>query len=180
MMDLSVAYHRYIFLGQEFLTWLWFAMDRKGSELREVLDESRESLEIGSRVILENRSQGTFEVISIKGHDADLEEGFIALRKGALISEIHLVYREEELEYQFSLKGESLNIHNLRISVKAEAEEPQELDSVILERIFLLEKIPGLTDRLFSHFLHLRLSAQWTEVLPKMTHWMTGKIDTPR
>ena len=28
MLDIAVSYNRYKFIGHEFLTWLWFVMDR--------------------------------------------------------------------------------------------------------------------------------------------------------
>ena len=34
MLDIATAYNRYRFLGYEFLTWLWFAMENKPGVLQ--------------------------------------------------------------------------------------------------------------------------------------------------
>jgi hypothetical protein len=34
MLDVSVSYNRYKFLGHEFLTWLWFLMEKNRSFLQ--------------------------------------------------------------------------------------------------------------------------------------------------
>jgi len=54
MLDVSVSYNRYKFLGYEFLTWLWFLIEKERTIIKE-LNPDLASLEIGNRVALENR-----------------------------------------------------------------------------------------------------------------------------
>jgi len=42
------------------------------------------------------------ETVTIKGDDAGLEEGLLALRKGAVVSEINLAYKSGEQEWSFT------------------------------------------------------------------------------
>ena len=53
MLDIAVAYNRYKFLGNEFLTWLWFIIETDQNRLRQY-DSDLVSLNIGSRMVLEN------------------------------------------------------------------------------------------------------------------------------
>ena len=103
MLDIAVAYNRYRFLGDEFLTWLWFIIETQSDEIRN-LDQDPFLLEIGNRMALENRRSNAVETITIKGDDAGLEEGIMALKKGALITEHNLVFRIAEQKWQFSIK----------------------------------------------------------------------------
>ena len=51
MLDVSVAYNRYQFLGEEFLTWLWFVIE-KNQNLINNFDPDFVALEVGNRVVL--------------------------------------------------------------------------------------------------------------------------------
>jgi len=89
MLDVAVSYNRYKFLGYEYLTWLWFLIENNQDKIGEP-DREPLSLQIGNRVVLENRQKDAVESITIKGDDAGLEEGILALRKGAVVTELNL------------------------------------------------------------------------------------------
>ena len=72
MLDVAVAYNRFKFLGDEFLTWLWFIIENDPKYLKNFSPDTS-SLEIGNLIVLENRRQQTVESITIKGDDANLE-----------------------------------------------------------------------------------------------------------
>ena len=54
MLDVAVAYTTYKFIGEEFLTWLWFVIDTDISTVQ-AIDNDFNSLEIGNRIVLENQ-----------------------------------------------------------------------------------------------------------------------------
>src|SRR4030043_36420 len=89
MLDVSVSYNRYKFIGHEFLTWLWFLIEKNPDILKQ-LNPDLVSLEIGNRVMLENTTRDSLETITIKGDDAGMEEGILALKKGAVVTELNL------------------------------------------------------------------------------------------
>lgn len=160
MIDISVAYNRYKFLGHEFLTWLWHMIETDKDAL---LDPSLEleDLYIGNRVVLENSSHNRDEVISIKGDGAGLEEGLLALQKGAKVTEMNLVAAAGENEWRFSLKGESLNLSSLKTPETGNVEGVEDLEGAVLEKIYLYEKAVNLTGHLFKQFVKQRLSDDW-------------------
>ena len=85
MLDVAVAYNRYQFLGEEFLTWLWYVIE-KDQNLIKNFDNDFVALEIGNRIVFENRRKESGERITIKGDGASLEEGILTLKKGALVT----------------------------------------------------------------------------------------------
>lgn len=171
MLDVAVAYNRYQFLGEEFLTWLWFMIE-KNQDLMKNFDKDFLALEVGNRIVLENRRKAA-ERLTIKGDDAGLEEGIIALKKGALVTELNLVYKSSELTWQFTLKGESLNISSLSIPSTGTAESEEDLEGIVLEKIFLFDKILNILENLFSHFAKLRISDSWqAKELPRIKKWI--------
>ena len=160
MLDVAVAYNRYRFLGNEFLTWLWFMIDTDQDQLGKFVEEMT-ALEIGNRIDLENRRDQKIERITIKGDDADLKEGYLALRKGALVTDVNLVFRSASFQWQFNVKGESLNISALRAPETATVENEEGLQGAVLEKIALHERITQLLETAFRRFVHLRTSDAW-------------------
>ena len=160
MLDIAIAYNRYKFLGNEFLTWLWFIIETGPEKLRRH-DADLVSITVGNRMVLENTRNNAKETVTIKGDNADLEEGRLAVKKGALVAEIHLSYKTGAQHFEFSLKGESLNISSLKLPETGPVETPEDLEGVVLEKIYLIEKVVTLANGLFSSFVHLRLSNTW-------------------
>jgi len=160
MLDIAVAYNRFKFLGEEFLTWLWFVIDQDPTILRKA-DSDLTSLEIGNRIVLEKRHKKDVERITIKGENAGLEEAMLALQKGALVAELNLVYRSAEQKWQFTLKGESLNLSSIQTPKIAAPHSPEDMEGFILEKIFLYDKILQFIEKLYKTFIKYRLSDDW-------------------
>lgn len=160
MLDVAVAYNRYKFLGDEFLTWLWFAIDQDPMLFKD-MDPDLTALEIGNRIVLENRKSKSVERITIKGEDAHFEEGMLALKKGALVAELNLMFRADAQKWQFTLKGESLNVSSLKTPKTTPPESPEDLEGAILEKVFLYDKILQFLEKLYKHFIQLRTSDTW-------------------
>jgi hypothetical protein len=172
MLDVAVSFNRYKFLGHEFLTWLWFLMEKEPAALKR-LDPDLVSLEIGNRIVLENRVNESVESITIEGDDAGLEEGILALQKGAVVTEMNLSYQSGELKWTFTLKGESFNVSSLKPPDTGPVESDGDIAGAVLEKAFLYEKVMALIDTMFNHFVRLRVSDDWnTGVVSPMKEWI--------
>lgn len=175
MLDVAVAYNRYKFLGFEFLTWLWYSIEEDRAVFR-VVDPELTVLEIGNRLVLENRIQDALESITIKGDDAGLEEGLISLRKGAVVTEMNLICKYGDQEWRLTIKGESFDIAGLKTPESGPVETSEDLEGRLLEKVFMDEKAIALVDRLYRHFIRLRISNDWNEnVVPRLRKWLHGK-----
>lgn len=162
MLDVAVAYNRYKFIGNEFLTWLWFTIETNQSFFKTV-DETITALYLGNRIVLENNIKDAREMITIKGDDAGLEEGLVSLRKGAVVSELNLVYKTENQEWKFTLKGESLSFSSLKVPETGPMEIKDDIEGMMLEKAYLYEKAINLVNRLFNQFLKMRSSLEWDQ-----------------
>lgn len=172
MLDIAVAYDRYKFLGNEFLTWLWYALDN-APEALEKIDPTMTALEVGNRIVLKNQTEHGDETISIKGDVAGLEEGLLSLAKGAMVTEINLIYKTEEHQWQFSLKGESLGFTSLKTPETGNIETQDDIEGMVLEKAYLLEKVIGLLDGLYNYFIELRVSNAWvSETQEALRNWI--------
>lgn len=175
MLDVSISYNRYKFLGHEFLTWLWYRIEKE-PELICGPDKEVATLEIGNRIVIENR-QGdeTVETVTIKGDHAGLEEGVLSLKKGAVVTELNLIYRFMENEWRFSVKGESLSLSSLKPPETAAAESDSDMEGVVLEKIYLYDKALAMLTFLFQQFIENRVSDDWFEQgVGPMRRWISG------
>lgn len=174
MLDVAVAYNRYKFLGDEFLTWLWFIIEQDQHILKKV-DSELVSLEVGNRIVLENHKKESGERITIKGDSASLEEAILALKKGAMVSELNLTYTSGDLKWQFTLKGESLNISSLKTPHVGLPQTNEDIEGVVLEKTYLYERIVRLLENLYAYFIKVRVSNNWqNKVVPRIHKWLTS------
>jgi len=172
VLDISVAYNRYKFVGYEFLTWMWHVIEHDPTQLNNIIQENV-NFTIGNRIMLQNAVHDAVETITIKGDDAGLEEGVLALKKGALVTEIHLRVTEEENEWQLTLKGESLNISNFKLPETGQIEKRDDMEGAVLEKFFLYEKVIVWLDAIYFYFLKTRLSPEWNNsVVPQIKKWI--------
>jgi hypothetical protein len=171
MLDIAVAYNRYAFLGNEFLTWIWFLIENDDATIAKCGEEEAELL-VGNRMVLINRWANGMETITIKGDAAGLEEGLLALGKGALITEINLIFKSASLQWQFSIKGESLNFSSFKLPETGAVEQPEEMEGLILDKLYLYEKPFQFIDALYRKFISLRLSEKWQETQTYMRKWI--------
>ena len=172
MLDISISYNKFKFLGYEFMTWLWFAIE-EGKLIN--TDKKPILLEIGNRIVFENSLNNTIETITIKGDEAGLEEGILALKKGAVVTELNLVYKENEQKWQFTLKGENLNIAGIKTPDTGNIEKQEDIEGVILEKVYLYNKVVEIMDTLFKKFIKIRLSNKWNdETVPLIRNWINS------
>lgn len=170
MLDLVVAYNRYKFIGYEFLTWLWHRID---TQVNEADGPDSYIFQMGNRIVLENRSREGLETITIKGDDAGFEEAFIALRKGAEVSEANLTYSHANLKWRFTIKAESLSISSLSFPETEIVETKDDLESAALNRIYLCEQVISKIEKLFQEFIKQRISDTWeTKIRLQISRWM--------
>jgi hypothetical protein len=59
------------------------------------------------------------------------------------------------------LKGESLNLSSFKTPKIAPPQGPEDMEGVVLEKIFLYDKILQFLEKLYKTFIKTRLSAHW-------------------
>lgn len=174
MLDIAVAYNSYTFLGNEFLTWIWFLIENDEKTIHQCGEDTL-GLAVGNRMILVNRWANGMESITIKGDAVGLEEGLLSLSKGALVTDVNLILKSGSLQWQFSIKGESLNFSSLKLPETAATEQQEDMEGLVLDKLYLYEKPFQFIDALYRKFISLRLSDGWTETKSNMMKWVKPK-----
>ena len=171
-MDLLDAMQRTVFLGPEFLTWLWFRAERDDGEFNlnrteigplEVFFDDR--LVVGSPLV--DAQQNHFK----GGHPTSSLEARTALRLGKLAREAKVRIVRGSQEWTLMLKGDSLAVAGVKIPAVLAKEDSEKF----YERMELLEQLDQMVRGLFGQFLAVRLSPQWASVtLPDLQAWVRG------
>lgn len=168
MLDLSVAYKKYKFIGSEFLTWLFYVAENEAFRISE-------DLEIGISTNIVNISfenEMPKETLSIKGDDSvDRDECTSALRRGALVSKIRLAFVIRENIYHFTIHADWLSFSSLNLPQTEKIVE--DIDGATLERIYLYNQAVEAMDKLFERFIRIRLSNDWATVVSNIRKWIT-------
>ena len=174
MLDIATGYNKYKFLGNDYLTWIWFLIEKNKNISSIINSKDAVIFEVGNSLVLENRlGDKSKEKITIKGDQAGLEEGTTALKKGAFVTQINLICKINEDEYKFTIKGESFNITGLKTPKIDLSKNEDEIEGVILEKAFFGFKIFEVIDTLFLKYIELRISDEWNhEGLQEIKNWI--------
>ena len=174
MLDIATAYNKYKFLGNDFLTWIWFLIETEQNFSNLLNSKETITLEVGNAIVLENKlGDKSTEKISIKGDLAGLEEGTTALKKGAFVTHLNLICKINEDEYKFTIKGESFNITSLKTPKTDLSDKNDEMEGLVLQKAFFSFKIFKIIDTLFLKYIEQRTSDDWNNKgLQDIRNWI--------
>jgi len=164
------------FLGQEFLTWLWWKSEERGGSIQ-IPGEGDITLSFEKHMLLESGEGESSEKIVCTGLQAELQEARTGLQMGKKLEQARLVLGHNSYEYSFTLAAALMEFRNVRLP-KTEATEddkggnPEEIEGMTLERIYLFEELIRLVNELFRMFLEVRLAATWREELQRVRSWV--------
>ena len=164
------------FLGQEFLTWLWWKSEERGGSV-ELPKEGDITVAFEKHLLLESGEGESSEKLICTGLQAELQEARTGLKMGKKLEQARIVINHNSYEYSFTLSGALMEYRNIRLP-KTEAtehdksENPEEIEGMILERIFLFEELVRIVNTLFGMFLKVRVGVQWRDELQKIRQWV--------
>lgn len=167
-----------LFLGPEFLTWLYFFLEEVGFELDVGDDLVR--FAIGRRTVLTHLdAQGAR--VALTGPDLDdAGELFTAVRRGAFIDLLSLQLLISERVYEVSFRadgGFSVKVPDL--TSDGEDGHKRRLDAADLLdlRMMVLDDVERVMDDLFRRFVTRRLARAWhTEDLKSMRRAVADRL----
>ncbi|MBH25742.1 MAG: hypothetical protein CMH57_15150 [Myxococcales bacterium] len=170
-MDLIDLIQTRRFLGNEFLTWLWyksevfegrFNIGKRGA--CEVWFD--DSLTLEAVIVETERSK-------LKGASPSVSpEAREALRQGKLPTQARLRVVQDQQEYGFVFKAPEFALSSVRIPALLSDEE----DEKFYERMYLIEEIESIIHDLYGEFLALRLSPTWdSTIVPWLRAWVMSE-----
>ncbi len=164
------------FLGQEFLTWLWWKSEERGGTIA-LPTIGDVTVVFEKHMLLEFGEGESSEKIICSGLQAELQEARTGLQMGKKLEQARIVLGHNSYEYSFTLAAALMEFRNVRLP-KTESTEndrgdnPEEVEGIILERIFLFEELIRLVNVIFLEFLQVRLGEGWRDELVKVRAWI--------
>jgi len=164
------------FLGQEFLTWLWWKSEERGGSVS-IPEKGDITVVFEKHMLLESGEGESAEKIVCTGLQTELQEARTGLQMGKKLEQARIVLGHNDYEYSFTLAAALMEYRNVRLP-KTEATEndsssnPEEVEGMILERVYLFEELINLVNALFLLFLKKRVSSSWQEELVLIRKWV--------
>jgi hypothetical protein len=163
------------FLGNEFLTWLWFEADARSGAIKTA--ESRETTIFFDRALELSCAYGQ------TGHDlirsvgpSRTPEARDALRIGKVPRKAGLLIEAMGQQFNLNLAAETLSVTAARLPVVEEADTPRK---VFEERIGHLRDLSRTIDALYEAFLKIRASSAWESQCGAIRKWILQPAPQP-
>jgi recombination associated protein RdgC len=164
------------FLGQEFLTWLWWKSEERGGSVA-LPSDGDITIAFEKHMLLESGEGESSEKLVCTGLQTELQEARTGLQMGKKLEQARIVLGIGSYEYSFTLAGALMEYRNVRLpkteaSEKDGDENSEAVEGMILERIFLFEELMRIVNTLFGLFLKVRLEVGWRDELQKIRAWV--------
>lgn len=160
-----------IFLGREFLTWLWFRADGEDHPLR-VKDGDELTIAI-ERSLRLTCDFGLTGAVAISAETpASLPEARAALRTGKQPLKAGLVLGSPAGDFRLTLDGARLAVSGLQVP---EDQRLEDWRARLEARFEGVTEVAALLDALFEQFLLMRTASAWAAELREITAWAAGQ-----
>ena len=174
-MDLVDIISEKKFLGQEFLTWLWYKSEERGGSV--FLPGSGDiQLVFEKHMLLESGAGESLERLICKGLQTELQEARTGLLMGKKLEQARIYLAKGEYEWRLTLGATLFEYRNISlprtVSPNEEAADPFAWEAKILERVGMSEEALHTIDELFRMFLHLRTGTDWPQERARLKAWI--------
>ena len=162
------------FLGQEFLTWLWFKSDERGG-LIQLSVAGDITIIFEKHMLLEYGEGESHEKVICQGLQSELNEARTGLLMGKKLEQARIHMIQGDYEWHLTVKASQLEFRSVKVPKTMEgAEEGDDQEAIegrLLDRIGLIETCYKTFDELFHQFLKIRISTEWPPELEKIRKW---------
>lgn len=175
MMDLVDIISTKRFLGQEFLTWLWYKSEERGGT---VLLPGTGDIQVvfEKHMLLESGEGESFEKLICKGLQTELQEARTGLLMGKKLEQARIYLAKGDYEWRLTLSATLFEYRNVSLPKTVEAGDedsgPVAWEAKVLERIGMSEEVIHTIDELFRLFLKIRISSDWNRERARLMDWI--------
>ena len=174
-MDLVDLISEKRFLGQEFLTWLWWKSEERGGVVA-LPGEGDIVVVFEKHMLLEYGEGDSNESLICRGLQTELQEARTGLVMGKKLEQARIQLVFNDYEWNFTMAGALMEFRNVKLpktgGESANSENPEEREGMVLERIFLFEELVRIVLELFRLFLETRVSPEWRDELLRVREWV--------
>ncbi len=166
------------FIGQEFLTWLWWKSEERGGSV-ELPGQGDITVVFEKHILLEYGEGESSQKCICSGLQSELKEARTGLVMGKKVEQARIQLAQNDYEWNFTMAAAVMEFRNVKLPKTGPAQEggdnPEEQEGMILERIFLFEELVRLVQTLFRMFLEVRVSQSWKDELVRIRTWVHSR-----
>ncbi len=172
LVDLIAEKH---FLGQEFLTWLWYKAEERGGAVS-VPDRGEVEVYFEKHMLLEYGEGQDQEKVICRGLQTELREARagLTLAKKPAQARLRLVWNDQE--FGVTLVAATFEFRSVRLPKTVdqadEGKGQADLEARLLDRIGLFEQLCDLVLDLFRLFISIRTAPEWPQELARIRAWI--------
>ncbi|NPE28759.1 hypothetical protein HNV12_12490 [Methanococcoides sp. SA1] len=163
------------FLGQEFLTWLWWKSEERGGVVA-LPGEGDIVVVFEKHMLLEYGEGDSNESLICRGLQTELQEARTGLVMGKKLEQARIQLAFNDYEWSFTMAAALMEFRNVKLpktgGESGNDNDPEEREGMVLERIYLFEELVRVVLDLFRVFLQIRVSADWRDELQKVRAWV--------
>jgi hypothetical protein len=159
------------FLGEEFLTWLWYVSETR-NEPFEIDGAGEVHVAMGQEMILGDEG-GDAATIVLRGEMPSAStEARQALAEGKRVRRAKFYFTIDSIQWACTIVGASLAISGLRVPTGARAD----FDTQVIDRLDAIGRVNRALGWLFEHYLEQRLDPnRWQREHAAIVDWARGK-----
>ncbi len=174
-MDLVDIISEKKFLGQEFLTWLWYKSEERGGAI--LLPEAGDiQVVFEKQMLLESGEGESLERLICKGLQTELQEARTGLLMGKKLEQARIYLAKGDYEWRLSLSATLFEFRNVSlpktVASSDDSSDPVAWEAKVLERIGMSEEVMHTIDELFRMFLKIRISSGWSQEKAGIKAWI--------
>ena len=164
------------FLGQEFLTWLWWKSEQRGGSI--ALPGVGDIIVVFEKHMLLEYGEGEYsEKLVCTGLQTELREARTGLLMGKKLEQARIQIVKDDYEWHVTLGASLFEFRNVRLpktaaSGQEQSQSDEETEGMILERVFLFEELVKIINDLFRMFLAVRVQQDWPDELQAVRNWV--------
>jgi hypothetical protein len=168
------------FLGQEFLTWLWWKSEERGGSVL-LPGKGDISIVFEKHMLLEYGEGEASEKLICRGLQTELKEARTGMFMGKKLEQARIRLEQDQHEWSFTLAAGLMEFRNVRLPKTAASEgdaanKKEEMEGMILERLYLFEELIRIVNDLFRIFLQVRIASNWKDEVVKMRQWVNSSV----
>ncbi len=167
------------FVGQEFLTWLWWKSEERGGSV-ELEGFGDITVVFEKHMLLEFGEGESNEKIICSGLQAELQEARTGLKMGKKLEQARIKIDKSDHEWNFTLAAALMEFRTVKLPKTAGTEDAgdnaEEVEGLILERTYLFEELIKIVNQLFKQFLEIRVGDRWHAELEKVRNWVKQDV----
>lgn len=173
-MDLSLLERENSLLGQDFLTWLWCLIEKRGGKFETGKGQAF-TLAMEQRVSVQGGEGDMLETATVSSPRGELSEARTGLRTGKKVNRAQLKLEQDGNTWQVQIRAEDFGASGLRTPKIEAPGDDVDPDALFLEKMYLIERCFELLDSVFTEYLALRLTREWPAETGRIKAWVSER-----